>query len=165
MKVKEIKETVEKVVRTDYIAEDGKVFHDEEECKKYEGITLSGLSKALKMREMEKADCMLTGFEDSPVRIFDIQTKEELDKLKRYIYLKATDGISVYAYVKEENRYTWIDDDLSFLTYGHAIITLWNWDDNCCFICGDGSFNAYCRCVNDKMKRAIVEAFKEDSKE
>ena len=36
MKVKEIKETVEKVVATKYIAEDGRVFCDEEECRKYE---------------------------------------------------------------------------------------------------------------------------------
>lgn len=38
MKVNEIRktETIEKLVRTEYIAEDGTVFSNEEECKKYE---------------------------------------------------------------------------------------------------------------------------------
>ena len=36
MKVNEIKETIEVVVRTEYIAKDGTVFRDAEECKKYE---------------------------------------------------------------------------------------------------------------------------------
>lgn len=36
MRVKEVKETKEVVVRTDYIAEDGKIFTDREECQKYD---------------------------------------------------------------------------------------------------------------------------------
>ena len=36
MRVNEVKETREVVVRTEYIAEDGKVFTDREECQKYD---------------------------------------------------------------------------------------------------------------------------------
>lgn len=36
MKINEIKETREIVVRTEYVAKDGTVFYNEEECKKYE---------------------------------------------------------------------------------------------------------------------------------
>ena len=36
MRVNEIKETREVVVRTEFVAEDGQVFRSEEECKKYE---------------------------------------------------------------------------------------------------------------------------------
>ena len=38
MRVNEVKTavTIEKVVRIEYIAEDGTVFRNEEECKKYE---------------------------------------------------------------------------------------------------------------------------------
>lgn len=42
MKVNEIRktETIEKLVRTEYIAEDGTIFRSEEECKKYEESAL-----------------------------------------------------------------------------------------------------------------------------
>ena len=50
MKVNEIRktETIEKLVRTEYIAEDGTVFRSEEECKKYEESALFAISKELK---------------------------------------------------------------------------------------------------------------------
>lgn len=50
MKVNEIRkiETIEKLVRTEYIAEDGTVFSNEEECKKYEESALFAVSKELK---------------------------------------------------------------------------------------------------------------------
>lgn len=44
MKVKPIIETVKKVVATKYIAEDGSVFWDEEECRKYEESALFALT-------------------------------------------------------------------------------------------------------------------------
>lgn len=45
MKVNEIRktETIEKLVRTEYIAEDGTVFRSEEECKKNENMFLEGV--------------------------------------------------------------------------------------------------------------------------
>lgn len=50
MKVNEIRktETIEKLVRTEYIAEDGTIFRSEEECKKYEESALFAISKELK---------------------------------------------------------------------------------------------------------------------
>ena len=44
MRVNEIKETIERVVRVEYISEDGQVFYNEEECKKYAYLFLNGLT-------------------------------------------------------------------------------------------------------------------------
>ena len=56
MKVNEIRktETIEKLVRTEYIAEDGTVFRSEEECKKYEESALFAISKELKRLDNKK---------------------------------------------------------------------------------------------------------------
>ena len=48
MRVNEIKRTIEEVVRVEYIAEDGQVFYNEDECKKYEESALFAVSKQLK---------------------------------------------------------------------------------------------------------------------
>ena len=47
MRVNEVRktETIEKLVRIEYIAEDGTVFRSEEECKKYEESALFVISK------------------------------------------------------------------------------------------------------------------------
>ena len=167
MKVNEIKETVEKVVRTDYIAEDGKVFHDEEECKKYEDSALFVLSQDLKIRKFWKSDCMIDGADEEYVRVFEVPTERELEKLKRYLYLKATSGISIYRDGKWHNDYnstTTPTVDLSSLTCGHKVITFWDWEDSCCWMYGDGSIEAYCDYAKQRMEDSITRAYT-DSKE
>ena len=54
MKVNEVKETREVVVRTEFVAEDGQVFRSEEECKKYEESALFAISKQLKRMTNKK---------------------------------------------------------------------------------------------------------------
>lgn len=56
MRVNEVKQTktIEEVVRTEYIAEDGEVFSNEEECKKYEESALFAVSKQLKRLDNKK---------------------------------------------------------------------------------------------------------------
>lgn len=56
MRVNEVRktETIEKLVRTEYIAEDGTVFRSEEECKKYEESALFAISKELKRLDDKK---------------------------------------------------------------------------------------------------------------
>ena len=48
MRINEIKETKEVVVKTQYIAEDGTIFYDQEQCKKYEESALFAIQKQLK---------------------------------------------------------------------------------------------------------------------
>ena len=56
MRVNEVRktETIEKLVRTEYIAEDGTVFRSEEECIKYEESALFAISKELKRLDNKK---------------------------------------------------------------------------------------------------------------
>lgn len=90
MRVNEVKrtKTIEEVVRTDYIAEDGEVFTDKEECERYEDSALFALSKQLK-RLTERPvisqydindDCS----DEYAVEIFDIQSEYDLEILRRY---------------------------------------------------------------------------------
>ena len=166
MKVKEIKE--EKVVRTDYIAEDGKVFHDEEECRKYEESALFVLSQDLKMKTFLKSESMIDGADEEYIRVFEVPTDKELEKLKRYLYLKTTGGMSIYRDGKWYNNY--YDSaslnrvDLSGLTYGHKIITFWSYEDDCCWMYGDGSLEAYANYAKERMEKAITKAYS-DNKE
>jgi len=81
MRVNEVRktETIEKLVKIEYIAEDGTVFESKEECKKYEESALFALSRQLKRMGNENYishcdindDCSC----DEKVEIFDIQTE------------------------------------------------------------------------------------------
>lgn len=48
MRINEVKETREVVVRTEYVAEDEEVFSTKEECEKYEESAIFVVSKKLK---------------------------------------------------------------------------------------------------------------------
>lgn len=171
MKVKEIKE--EKVVATKYIAEDGSVFWDEEvwdeeECRKYEESALFVLSQDLKMKTFYKSECMIDGADEEYVRVFEVPTEKELEKLKRYLYFKATEGMNIY---RGDGK--WYNDfgsaslprvDLSCLTYGHKIITFWSYEDDNCWIYGDGSLEAYVNYTKERMEKAVTQAYS-DNKE
>ena len=84
MKVNEIKktETIEKLVRTEYIAEDGTIFNNEEECKKYEESALFAVNKELKRmgnkNYLSYCDINDGCSCDEKVEIFDIQTERDL---------------------------------------------------------------------------------------
>ena len=88
MKKNEIKETIEQVVRVEYVAEDGHVFYGangEEECRKYEESALFAVSKKLRrLNNGYASEYSLNenGSEDNELEIFDIQTKEYLEKTK-----------------------------------------------------------------------------------
>lgn len=93
MRVNEVKQTktIEELVRTEYIAEDGVTFSNEEECKKYEESALFAISKELKRLTKDNTSQyeINDNFScDNAVEIFDIQTERDLENLRRYLYLK-----------------------------------------------------------------------------
>ena len=99
MKVKEVKETIERVVRVEYVAEDGQVFRSEEECKKYEESALFAISKQLKKlhtKPLSVYSLLEEGSEECDVEIFDVQTDQDLENLRRYLYLKAKNLVLEY---------------------------------------------------------------------
>ena len=139
MKVNEIKRTIEEVVRVEYIADDGTVFRDKAECEKYEESALFVVKRKLKSKkiaEVNQYDLFDFGH-DECVEIFDIQTEEELDNLKKYLYL--------YLSVVKEYSEKYIMENYSSdgITCGHEVLVFWNYDDEGFYCYGDGSLNGY----------------------
>lgn len=92
MKVNEIRktETIEKLVRIEYIAEDGTVFSNEEECKKYEESALFAISKELKRLDNKKNGASEYDIYDECsdeylVEIFNAETERDIENIRRYI--------------------------------------------------------------------------------
>lgn len=164
MRVNEVKQTktIEEVVRTEYIAEDGEVFSNEEECKKYEESALFAVSKQLK-RLTEKPvisqydindDCS----DEYAVEIFDIQSEYDLEILRRYLYLKmkkngaSENDVNTCFKSENEGRNNYVFDGV---TSGHEVMIFWNYDDNYFWVYGDGSINGYCEFFKDRITKLI----------
>lgn len=149
MKVNEIRktETIEKLVRTEYIAEDGTVFRSEEECKKYEESALFAISKELKRLDNKKNgaseyDIYDECSEEDLVEIFNAETERDIENIRRYVYLKA---LSNSSYVSKS------DVDLPNITLGHEVIVHWNYDQDECWTIGDGSIDAFCNYIKNNL--------------
>ena len=167
MIVNEVKKVVEQVVRLEYIAEDGEVFATENECELYEKSALFALSK--KLRKISKPftsiyELFREGYDENELEIFDIQTNEELEYLRRYLYLKATlngaNDNSVRRCFKDEDNE---DNKLTFddVTIGHEVIVCWSYDKDYFWIYGDGSLEGYCAWLKENMKKCLIEPTEE----
>ena len=159
MKVNEIKRTIEEVVRVEYVAEDGTVFRDKAECEKYEESALFVASKKLKRLNKEYVsiyDLLEEGSDEEEIEIFDIQTQEDLDNLKKYLYLKLSKNHVSEADIR--NCFTSSDGtrkDYVFegVTYGHEVIIFWNYDEDHFWVHKDGSFDDYLEYLREKFNK------------
>lgn len=154
MRVNEIRKTktIEELVRTEYIAEDGTVFRSEEECKKYEESALFAISKELKRLDNKKNGAseydIYDGCSDEYlVEIFNAETERDIENIRRYVYLKA---LSKSSYVDKS------DVDLPNITSGHEVIIHWNYDEICCWTVGDGSIETFCNRIRDNLMSLIT---------
>lgn len=165
MRVNEVKrtKTIEEVVRTDYIAEDGEVFNDKEECDRYEESALFALSKQLK-RLTERPVVSQNDINDDcsdecAVEIFDIQSEHDLEILRRYLYLKMKKNCAsendINTCFKSENGKR-KDYVLEGVTAGHEVMIFWNYEDNWFWVYGDGSINGYCEFFRDRITKLIT---------
>ncbi len=157
MKANEVKETREVVVRTEYIAEDGTIFRDEEECKKYEESALFVISKELKRLDNKKNGASEYDIYDECsdeylVEIFNAETERDIENIRRYVYLKA---LSKSSCVRKE------DIGLPNITPGHEVIIHWNYDEDYCWTIRDGSINAFCDYIRSNLMKLITP--KEDN--
>ena len=151
MKVNEVKETREVVVRTEFVAEDGQVFRSEEECKKYEESALFAISKQMKRMTNKKwvsqydinDDCS----DEYEVEIFNAENEKDIENIRRYVYLKA---------IKEHPSTRKEDVELPNITSGHEVIIFWNYDQDCCWTIGNGSIDAYCDCIRGNLMSLIT---------
>ena len=139
--------TIEEVVRVEYIAEDGQVFYNEEECKKYEESALFAVSKELKrlnVKDISVYSLIGEGSEEDEVEIFDVQTDRDLENLRRYLYLKAR---------KNGKRSDYVFDGV---TKGHEVIVCWNYDCDWFWVHRDGSIEGYLNYLRDRMTKLIT---------
>ena len=165
MRVNEVRktETIEKLVRTEYIAEDGTVFRSEEECKKYEESALFAISKELK--RLTEKDCVSQNdindrlSYDDMVEIFDVQTERDLENLRRYLYLKmrkngaSEDSVKECFTSKDGKRNKYVFDNV---TAGHEVMIFWNCDEDWFWVYNDGSINGYCEIFRENITKLIT---------
>ena len=152
MEVREIKETktIEKVIRTDYVAEDGTIFINEEECKKYEESALFAVSKKLKRLTKAYAsqyDIWDECCDEDEVEIFQVDTGDDLDCLRRYLYLK---GVNEHS--DADKKGLTIGDSV---TVGHEVIVFWSYDHDYFWICGDGTITAFGNYIKSNLMKMI----------
>lgn len=140
MKINEIKRTVEEVVCVEYVAEDGTVFRDKEECEKYEKSALAVVSSKLKKlnkKDTSWQDLIYLSYDDSSLEIFDIQDQEDLDNLCQYVVLTLSEN---HAYKDEIER---APQKINACRVGHEVMVFWCFEKDCMHVFGDGSLNAY----------------------
>ena len=162
MRKNEIKKTVEEIVGVEYIAEDGTIFNNEEECKKYEKSALFVVSNKLKRlttKETYINDFNDEGFCDCELEIFDIQTEEDLNNLRRYLYLKAITngatekGIKDAFTFEDGKRENFVFDNV---TIGHEVLVFWSYDKDWFWVYKDGSLNGYFELLKERYDKIIT---------
>lgn len=147
MEKREIKRTIEEVVRVEYVAEDGTEFRSEDECRKYEESALFVVRQRLKRLNKKYASqyyLLDYGSEDNEIEIFDIQTQEDLDDLKKYLHLNLSKHKSYD--IKGCLKY------FEHLTTGHEVIVFWSYDKEWCQTYGDGSLEAYINAIRSNYE-------------
>ena len=162
MRKNEIKKTVEEIIGVEYIAEDGTIFNNKEECEKYEKSALFVVSNKLKRLNTKETyinDFNDEGSCDCELEIFDIQTEEDLNNLRRYLYLKAiTNGATEKgikdAFTSEDGkRENFVFDNV---TIGHEVLVFWSYDKDWFWVYKDGSLNGYFELLKERYDKIIT---------
>lgn len=163
MRKNEIKKTIEQVVRIEYVAEDGTVFYSEEECKKYEESALFVVSNKLKRlttKWTSICDLNEEGSDECELEIFDIQTEEDLNNLRRYLYLKATKNGASEENIKEcftstdgIKRKDFVFDNV---TVGHEVLIFWSYETDWFWVYKDGSLDGYFEWLKGRYTEIIT---------
>lgn len=117
--------TTEKIITevTGYEAGDGIVFKSKEECEKYEQsaeyVLRQGYVKHI-VAQTNEYDLFDYGCEDSNIDVLEINTREDLDEINRYIYFKnggkERSNLIPEEYIGEKNvikflEYAWCDTE------------------------------------------------------
>lgn len=167
MKINEIKELI--VTKREYIAEDGTYFKEKEECEKYEKSALFEVNKRLKRlntKILHHSDFNDQYDSESELEIFDIQTEEDLENLKKYIYLTLSQNGLTEKDIKQvftadtEDRKNYVIDNL---TSGHEVLLFWGYDGDWCWIYKDGSVKGYCDWIQEQYQKLITPKEKQEN--
>ena len=162
MRKNEIKKTVEEIVGVEYIAEDGTVFNNKEECEKYEKSALFVVSN--KLNRLNTKETYINDFNDEgscdcELEIFDIQTEEDLNNLRRYLYLKAITNGATEKGIKDAftsddgKRENFVFDNV---TIGHEVLVFWSYDKDWFWVYKDGSLNGYFESLKERYDKIVT---------
>ena len=162
MRKNEIKKTVEEIVGVEYIAEDGTIFNNKEECEKYEESALFVVSN--KLKRLNTKETYINDFNDESscdceLEIFDIQTEEDLNNLRRYLYLKAITNGATEKGIKDAftsddgKRENFVFDNV---TIGHEVLVFWSYDKDWFWVYKDGSLNGYFELLKERYDKIIT---------
>ena len=169
MKINEVKKTIETVVRTEYIAEDGTVFYNEEECKKYEESALFAVSRKLKRLNIKETSIydLIQHDDENRLEIFNVQTNEDLKDLRQYLYLRAIKNGATEKYVSD--CFTSVDgkrSDYVFdsVTIGHEVLIFWDYEETWFWVYKDGSLNGYFEWVRERYNKIVEPKETEEAK-
>ena len=162
MRKNEIKKTVEEIVGVEYIAEDGTIFNNKEECEKYEKFALFVVNNKLKRLNTKETyinDFNDEGSCDCELEIFDVQTEEDLNNLRRYLYLKAITNGATEKGIKDAftsddgKRENFVFDNV---TIGHEVLVFWSYDKDWFWVYKDGSLNGYFEFLKERYDKIIT---------
>ena len=162
MRKNEIKKTVEEIIGVEYIAEDGTIFNNKEECEKYEESALFVVSNKLKRLNTKETyinDFNDEGSCDCELEIFDIQTEEDLNNLRRYLYLKAITNGATEKGIKDAftsddgKRENFVFDNV---TIGHEVLVFWSYDKDWFWVYKDGSLKGYFESLKERYDKIVT---------
>lgn len=162
MRKNEIKKTVEEIIGVEYIAEDGTIFNNKEECEKYEESALFVVSNKLKRLNTKETyinDFNDEGSCDCELEIFDIQTEEDLNNLRRYLYLKSITNGATEKGIKDAftsddgKRENYVFDSV---TIGHEVLVFWSYDKDWFWVYKDGSLNGYFEFLKERYNKIVA---------
>ena len=162
MRKNEIKKTVEEIIGVEYIAEDGTIFNNKDECEKYEESALFVVSNKLKRLNTKETyinDFNDEGSCDCELEIFDVQTEEDLNNLRRYLYLKAITNGATEKGIKDAftsddgKRENYVFDNV---TIGHEVLVFWSYDKDWFWVYKDGSLNGYFELLKERYDKIVT---------
>lgn len=129
---------------TEYEAADGTIFKDKIECERYEESALFAVKSTLKKlnsRSLEESEIFGAACADTNVEIYDVQTNEDLMRLKMYCNLR-TRGVGY-------------GSSLEKITFGHEVMIVFNYEYSYCWTYADGSIEGILNSIREKFKSAI----------
>jgi hypothetical protein len=105
-------------------------------------------------------DLIENGCEEDELEIFDVQTEEDLDNLRRYLYLKAMKNGASEKSIKD--CFTSVDGvsrkDFVFdgVTIGHEVLIFWSYDADWFWVHKDGSLDGYFSWIRDQYNKIVA---------
>ena len=96
---------------------------------------------------------------DCELEIFDIQTEEDLNNLRRYLYLKAITNGATEKGIKDAftsddgKRENYVFDSV---TIGHEVLVFWSYDKDWFWVYKDGSLNGYFESLKERYDKIVT---------